>query len=118
MAIKIRSAKAKGARLQCTTRDAILDRFPTLTSDDVRSASGGSNGEDIVLSQAARKLLGLSVECKARATGYTSLYAALEQAERGNGCQPVAIVKQDRRKPLVVIDMEYFLDLVAELQKK
>lgn len=72
----------------------------------------GSNGSDIQLSPAAKKAFPFDVECKARGKGFTLLYDALEQAERGKGLTPVAVVKQDRRKPLVVMDLEDFLRLV------
>ncbi len=47
------SAKAKGRRAQQVVRDAILQAFPPLLPDDVRSAAMGSNGEDIHLRRRA-----------------------------------------------------------------
>lgn len=40
----------------------------------------------------------------------------LAQAERGSGCQPVAVVKQDRRMPLVIFDREHVLGQPAAIK--
>jgi len=47
--LKPQSAKAKGRKLQQWVRDQILQRFPTLSTDDVRSTSMGASGEDVQL---------------------------------------------------------------------
>lgn len=110
--MKTSSAKAKGRRLQQTVRDGLLSRFDELTADDCRSCPMGSQGEDIQLSTAAKALIPYSIECKARAR-VGLVYDALEQAERGDGLQPLAIIKADRKRPLAVIDLEAFLDLIS-----
>ena len=50
-----RTAKAKGRLGQNEIRDKILETFPDLEPDDVRSTTMGDTGEDIQLSPAARK---------------------------------------------------------------
>ncbi|GGD64844.1 hypothetical protein GRI62_11730 [Erythrobacter arachoides] len=112
MPIKVSSAKSKGRRLQQAARDAILAAFPDLEEGDVRSCAMGSQGEDLQLSPAAARAFPFSVECKAKAKGFTVLYDALGQAAGQNDRTPLAVVKQDRRKPLVVIDLDDFLKLV------
>ena len=64
--MKPQSAKAKGRKFQQEVRDMILERFPDLTKDDVRSTSMGAQGEDIQLSAAARRLLPIQIECKSK----------------------------------------------------
>ena len=60
----VKSAKAKGRRLQQLVWDLILDTFPQLELDtDVRSAIMGETGEDIKLSSKARQVFPYSVEC-------------------------------------------------------
>ena len=54
MAISTSAAKAKGRNLQKKVRDAVLEKYPMVTEDDVRSCPMGSNGEDIQLSTAAK----------------------------------------------------------------
>lgn len=70
----------------------------------------GQNGEDIQFSPAARKVLPLSIECKSRAT--IPVYAWLQQAKTNcpAGCEPILVIKQDRSRPLVVVDAEYFFN--------
>lgn len=108
--MKTSSAKAKGRKLQQYVRDAILATFPSLEPDDVRSCAMGSGGEDLQLSPAAARLFPYSVECKARA-GIALIYDALAQANQGNGREPIAVVKADRKRPLVVMDLDLFLRL-------
>lgn len=115
MAIKPSSAKAKGRRHQQWVRDKILELFPKLEPDDVRSTSMGAGGEDVQLSPAARKLFPYSVECKALKS--ISVYKFMEQAQANcpDTAEPIAIVKADRQRPLAVIDAEHFFTLIGNL---
>ena len=108
--MKPSSAKSKGRHLQKWVRDLILAKF-NLEADDVRSVSMGVSGEDLLLSPAARRVLPISLECKSRAA--ISVYGYYEQA-RGNagGYEPVCVIKQNRDKPLAVVDAEYFFELL------
>lgn len=111
--ITVQSAKAKGRNLQKSVVQGLLDRFASLTLDDVRSCSMGSNGADVIMSTAAKQLIPYEIECKAKAAGFTALYDALEQAGGHGDLTPVAVVKQDRKQPLVVMTMEAWLDLIS-----
>lgn len=108
--IKAQSAKAKGRRLQQAVRDAILESFKSLESDDVRSTSMGAGGEDVLLSPAARKLFPYTIECKNLAK--IAVYNYYVQATGHNDHEPLVVIKQDRSKPLAVVDFEHFMDLV------
>lgn len=110
--IKTQSAKAKGRRLQQTVRDSILSAFPTLEYDDVRSTSMGAGGEDVQLSPAARKLFPYTVECKNLAK--IAVYNYYVQATGHNDYEPLVVIKQDRAKPLAVVDLEHFMELVKK----
>ena len=111
--MKTQSAKAKGRKLQQWVRDEILKRFPQLELDDAKSTSMGASGEDLQLSPAARKLVPLSIECKsiAKFAGYKYLDQAISNSGKH---QPVAVVKANHKKPIVLIDAEYFLDLLKD----
>jgi len=110
--MKTASGKAKGRNLQKLVRDKILEAFPVLEPDDCRSTSMGASGEDIQLSPAARKLFPYSVEAKARAS--ISVYAWYQQAKTNapKGMEPLLVIKQNYGKPLVVIDLDTFMELV------
>ena len=104
--MKTASAKNKGRLLQQWVRDQILSRFPSLTIDDVRSTSMGAGGEDIQLSKAARDLFPYTVECESNAR--IAVYKFYEQAQAHGKGEPVVVIKQNRSKPLVIVDAEYF----------
>lgn len=110
--MKPASAKQKGRLLQQWVRDTILKVFPSLTGDDVRSTSSGSNGEDILLSPKARKLVPFSIECKSKAkfVGYTFMEQAKQNAP--SGVEPIVIVKGNRMKPLAILDADYFFNML------
>ena len=112
--MKPQSAKAKGRNLQKWVRDLLLENFPTLEPDDVRSTSMGCGGEDLQLSPAARKLFRFSIECKN--VERLNVYDAYEQASANSGDhEPLLIMKKNRKKPLVVMDAEHFVELIKKL---
>ncbi len=109
--ISVASKKQKARLLQQKVRDAILDTFPLLEKDDVKSTSMGASGEDIQLSPAARRLFPFSVEAKARES--IAVYAWYEQAKTNSGGHhPLLVIKQNHSKPLVVLDLDTFMELV------
>lgn len=116
--MKTSSAKAKGRKLQQHVRDVLLEAFPTLEPDDVKSVSMGAHGEDVMLSPAARKLMPIAVETKAR----NSIAACrfFEQAQeharavKGGKAQPVVVMKEDRKQPVVMVSLEFFVELLQD----
>lgn len=114
--MKTSSAKQKGRKLQQYVRDTILGVFPELHPDDVRSTSMGAQGEDIQLSPAARKLLPVTIEAKARRSITVGRW--FEQAEehsiglKDNTLSPIVVMKEDRKKPLVLLDFDVFMSLM------
>jgi len=109
--MKTQSAKAKGRKLQQWVRNVILELINTLEEDDVKSTSMGAGGEDVQLSPAARKRMPVSIECKARKS--IAVYSYYSQAEDNcpKNIEPVVVIKADRKKPLALVDAEYFLGL-------
>lgn len=102
------ASKAKGRRLQQWVRDLILRLLPSLEPDDVRSTAMGQGGEDVQLSPAARRLLPVSIECKSyrKFAVYTHYDQAVENCPKGS--TPILVIKENRRKPLVVLDAETY----------
>lgn len=110
MPMKTQSAKAKGRELQKHVVKRIYEYFPMLREGDVKSTSMGAGGEDVQLSPAARDLLPLSFECKSNKRH--AVYKIMDQAESNAGdYEPVAVIKQNRSKPLAIVDLDYFLSL-------
>lgn len=110
--MKPQSAKAKGRNLQKWVRDELLKRLPQLEPEDAKSTSSGAGGEDVQLSPAARKLFPYQIECKNLAK--IAVYNYYMQCQKHGKHQPIVFIKQNHAKPLVVIDAEYFMDLVTK----
>ena len=110
--MKPASAKAKGRVLQQLVCSTILNKFNELEPDDVQSRSMGANGEDIMLSPAARRKFPFSVECKnlAAFAGYNFYEQAVSNCPKN--AKPIAVVKANRKKPLVLIDLQHFMELL------
>jgi len=104
----VAARKQKARKLQQTVRDLILKYSPSLEPDDVVSRSMGAGGEDIMLSPAARKQYPISIECKSRAS--YAFYKDYDQAvvNAPEGSEPVLICKSNHRKPVVIVDAEWF----------
>lgn len=114
--LKPSSAKAKGRTFQQWVQKHILTTFLTLEPDDVKSTSMGAGGEDVQLSPAARKLVPYQIECKSKATSQIHTY--YEQAASHGDHEPLVLVKQDRKKPLAVVDAVHFFQLLKLLKEK
>lgn len=110
--LKPQSAKAKGRTLQKWVKALILDMFPSLENDDVRSTSMGAGGEDVQLSPSARKLVPFQIECKNKARSQVHTYYA--QAKEHGDHEPLVIVKMDRDIPLAVLSAETLFKLLQE----
>ena len=111
--IKPSSAKNKGRRFQQEIRDVILEAFPSLHADDVRSTSMGAPGEDITLSHAARIAFPYSVECKN--VERLNIWEAIGQAkENSAGHTPLVAMKKNNHEAWVAIPLEKFIELIRE----
>ena len=112
--MKPSSAKAKGRNLQKRVRDALLATYPHLTDRDVRSTSMGAGGVDVLLSALAVRQFPYSVECKRRArmAVFDLWKDTLDNVAVGTN--PLLVIQQDRSDPLVVIDLQHFLELQRE----
>ena len=108
---KTATGKAKGRKGQQEIRDAILKTFPQLEPDDVKSTAMGSQGEDVQLSPAARRLMPVSIEVKRR-KDFATLYGYQDQAKQDGSYEPVVFLRGDRRNWLVVVNMDHYLELM------
>lgn len=113
--MKPQSSKAKGRLLQNYVRDKILELFPSLGRDDVRSTSMGATGEDVQLSSAARKLFPFQTECKSKAASQVHTY--YEQAKSHGPHEPLVVVKKDRSITLAIVSLDYFLKMIGAQNK-
>ena len=110
-----KSRKQKGRYLQNLVRDRIFKLFPSLTKEDIRCSLMSESGADVkLMSLTARKLFPYSVECKNREE-YRALYKHYKQSQKHTNLQPLLIVKMNREKPLAIVSMEHFFDLLDEI---
>lgn len=77
----------------------------------------GAQGEDVQLSPAARKIMPIAVETKARRGIAVGRW--YEQAEEHaiavkDHVEPVVVMKEDRKEPLVLISLNFFVDLLVD----
>ena len=110
--MKISSAKAKGRQLQQFVAGRILEMHPELTVDDVRSTPMGCNGSDVQLSAAAKEVFPFEVECK-RAEGWKKLYDVMDQASSHGVLNSIAVIRSNRREPLVVMSWDDFERIIT-----
>lgn len=115
--MKAQSAKAKGRKLQQLVRDKLLSLSDTFRDGDIESTGMGQSGEDLVLSPHARDLLPISVECKSHAK--FAVYGVIDQCKANcpDGCEPVVVLKANHKRPVAVIDLDYYIALERHRMK-
>jgi hypothetical protein len=112
MGISTRSRKAKGRKLQDYVRETLRYIFRNkLEDDDIKCAIMGQNGEDLVLSPAAKKLIPFAIECKNQEK--LNIHSALKQAETNAKDRiPLLIFTKNRTKKYVALEYHTFLKLM------
>ena len=93
-------------------RDKILETFPTLRPDDVRSTAMGQGGEDLQLSPFARGVLPIQIECKSHKS--FAVNTVYDQAKAHGSYEPVVFLKANHKKPLMVIDAELGIKMMEK----
>jgi hypothetical protein len=112
MAIKTSSAKAKGRNLQKWVREKLIEEL-NIHPEDIESRSMGAGGEDLIMARSAREKFPHSIECKN--VEKLNVWEAYEQAKANCGnYEPIVVMKKNHKKPLVVVDAEYFINLFKE----
>jgi len=80
--------------------------------EDIESRSMGAGGEDLIMARDARQKFPFSIECKN--VERLNVYEAYEQACANSGAhEPILFMKKNRKKPLVVVDAEWFIKNVC-----
>lgn len=105
--------KAKGRALQDAVAKAVREYYE-FQLDDAKGITMGRAGVDIQLSPHAREIFPFSIECKSRSQGFTPVYEALEQSQNNKyeDTIGIAVVKQNRKKPVVVMYLDDWLDCI------
>lgn len=118
MAISVKSRKSKGRNLQNIVAKLIRDTF-NLEASDVKGATMGESGIDIQLSMKARSYMPYGIECKSH--NRMALFRIWEQCEQNAKKEclvPMAVVKENHKKPLVIVELEHFMKLLEKANEK
>lgn len=109
--MKTSSAKAKGRRHQQEVCQKLLEVSLGLEPDDIRSASMGAPGEDVLFSPAARRQFPFSVECKN--VEKLSIWSAINQSRENKpeGSTEMVVFTRNRETPFVALPFEKFLEI-------
>ena len=109
------SAKAKGRRLQDWVKNKLITMLGLPKDTDlIRTAIMGETGADVQLLSVIQSNFPYSIECKNQEK-FKSLYTIMNQAEgHATGLQPIAFLKMNRQRPLVVLDAEHFMEVYFE----
>lgn len=109
--MKTQSAKQKGRRHQQDVCNKLLGVSIGLEKDDIRSASMGAYGEDILFSPAARKQFPFSIECKN--VEKLSIWAAIDQARANcdSDYTPMVVFTRNRECAQVSLPFDEFLKI-------
>lgn len=109
--MKSSSARAKGRRHQQDVCKKLLEVSIGLEKDDIRSASMGAPGEDILFSPAARRQFPFSIECKN--VEKLSIWSAINQAR--SNCNPVhtpaVVFTRNHETVHIALPFEKFLEI-------
>jgi len=110
------SRKQKGRVAQQYVRDKVLEYFPELTENDVRSTSMGVSGSDLQLSEKAMEVFPYSTEIKNQES--LSIWSALKQAESENRkLTPLLVFKRNRSEVYCALKFEDFLRILKNGSK-
>ena len=104
--MQTRSRKSKGVRLQNWVRDILIDFFG-LKAGDIKPAIMGESGADVIVHPSFKHLIPWSIECKNQ-EALKGIYKIYDQSLQHDQGEPLVIIKMNRRKPLAIMDAEYF----------
>ena len=110
--MKTKSAKAKGRKLQNLVVEKLRKAYPELEDDDIKAQIMGVSGEDIVFSPLAKRLIGLSFECKNQER--LNLWDSLTQAK--DNCEertPILVFKRNRSEVYAAIPFKFLIKLLS-----
>ena len=111
--MKVKSAKAKGRKLQNFVVTCLREIFTKLEKDDIKPQIMGVSGEDIVMSPLAKRTIGMSFECKNQER--LNLWDSLEQAEVN--CEercPILVFTRNRKPIYAALPFEALIKLLKE----
>jgi len=90
-----------------------LEKYPHLTTNDIKPAIMGESGIDIKLSEIARRTFPYAIECKNQES--LSIWSAIKQCEDNAHIEkltPMLIFKRNHTHTYVVLKIDDFVKLL------
>ena len=113
--------KAKGEKLQKEIVADLKKHFPD-HADNIKSTPMSAHGEDIQMTDEARKDIPFSFEAKYKEKGFSNVYSAYEQCQSQTAnlvtteyIYSVACLQQKGHVPLVVLSADDFFRIMPKL---
>ncbi len=69
----------------------------------------GASGIDVKLSKEGIRRFPFAIECKSHASFATYTYYDQARSNTGEGQEPLLIIKANNRRPLAIVDAEWFI---------
>ena len=113
-----RTRMNKGRQFQKVIKDIFMDKYPSLTEDDIRTPVGAENGSDIILSKEGKSFVPFDIEIKR--TEKLNLWGAIKQAETNSSSNriPLVIFKRNRSKIYCCLEFGHFMDVISKKYSK
>jgi len=119
--ISVKSAKAKGRRLQNWVAEHISDitGIPWGKDELIEGREMSQKGVDVKLYGKAKDMFPYSIECKSQETWSIPDWIKQTKSNQIEGTDWLLFCKRSREKPIVILDAEVFFELYKKiLQKK
>lgn len=114
MAIKTRSRKAKGRRLQQKIREDLrnVGKDYDILPEDIESRQMGGAGVDVILSAAAKKIFPFDIECKnCEALNVWATFWKHYGMYEGTNNTKLLVHSKNNSEPIVVLRWQDYLKL-------
>jgi len=115
--MSMQDRQAKGQRLQRSTARKLVELIPDLDQEDIKSNPPHKHGEDILMSDKAKGLLNIKVECK-NYDRFKTMYSHYDYACKHDADGETILIINDEsvgRSPLAIMDRDYFFTLLQQI---
>ncbi len=109
------SAKSKGRSLQKLVCGLLLSKAYNLEPDDILSRGMGQNGEDVMLSPAARRQFPFWIECKkVEKLNVVNVFNEHYQKYKDKIGFSLLVHSKNRQEPLITMKLTDFINIYAD----
>ena len=113
MIYETNKSKKEGEKITKPSKSKDTGDLDILRPTDVTVAKTGENGCDVKLSKIAKRILPYQFECKYQER-LSTLHRWFNQSRKHGRLEPMLVVKMNDKKPLLVMDLDHFFEIVKE----